>query len=281
MSAGSSADITLATLSCQSDKASITVGEHMALNCTGDLPSGFMSERSDFKLQEHQKYHLKLFKFKTTEPAQHSLDFTIYFPGDYKISDMIITDGTGKINLTGAGIKVESVIKPPNDGKPPEPFGFLLPITITTPVYYYLVFVAAILSSIIYSIFKLKRLSYYKKLKEKLKTYNSPVAADTQFYKSIRTAEKAEYPLEQIEQAFRLYNLRSYQLPMFDLPNERISKYFKHNFPQYKNTRLHLMKLLEEFEEMQKKKDLLSLSDKQEFVKKLYRYVESHKGIAE
>ena len=275
----------MSAATCSADKEKLTVGEHTLLTCSGNTNSVFLFEESieklTFKLSEENKYTLKVFKAKSLSPGQISLDFTIYSPGDYKISDFILTDGTSEVSLSGPVLKVESVIKQPSDGKPAEPFGPILPISIATPVYYYLLLTAFILSGVVYAIFKAKRLSYYRKLKEKLNDYNSPVAPDTQFYKSIRIAEKTDYPLEQIEKAFRLYNLRAYQLPLFELTNERILRYFKRNFPQYKSTRSQLIKLLGELEDMQKHSHTLTLMDKQEFIKRLYRYVEANKGLTE
>lgn len=271
----------MSTLSCSSDKEKITVGEHAQISCVGSIDPNFSIEKLEFKLDEANKYILKIFKIKPTSADQYNLDFTIYSPGDYKISDFILTDGGGEVNLSGPNIKVESVVKPSSDGKPVEPFGSILPISIATPMYYYLLLTALIIIGAIYAVFKAKRLAYYKKLKEKLKNFDSPVTADAQFYKSIRVAEKADYPLEQVEKAFRLYNLRAYQLPLFDLSNERILRYFKRNFPQHKITRSQLIKLLGEFEEMQKNSNNLTLADKQEFIKRLYRYVETSRGLAE
>lgn len=263
---------------CRIDKEKITVGDHLLLSCSGNNDPEFLLEKSAFKLTESQKYNIKVFKAKSTGVNEFSLDFTIYSPGDYKLSDLILTDGAKEINLSGSAVKVESVIKPGDDGKPPEPFGSLLPIRIATPIYYYILLIAFVLITGFYAAYRIRRYSYYKKLKEKLKQYNSPVDADTQFYKSLRMVEKAGYPLDQVERAFRLYNLRAYQLPMFDLTNERVLKYFKRNFPQHKNTRLMLHKLLGEFEELQKNNDLTSEA-KSEFIKKLYRYVSAHKGL--
>ena len=114
---------------------------------------------------------------------------------------------------------------------------------------------------------------------DNVQTVNSPQRLPTA--PTPHSGSHAGYPLEQIEKAFRLYNLRTYQLPMFDLSNDRIFKYFKRNFPQYKSTRGHLLKLLEEFEEMQKRRNTLTASDKQELINKLYRYIETNKGLTE
>lgn len=268
----------MSVVNCRIDKEQVTVGDHLLLNCTGDSPPGFSLEKSEFKLNEANKYTVKLLKAEHADSGAFNLDFTVYAPGEYKINELILTDGINEISLNGATIKVESVLKPSEDGKPPEPFGALMPIGIITPVYYYLLLLFFVLVTGLYGAYRMKRHLYYKKLKEKLKQYDSPITVDAQFYKSVRLAEKGNYPLDQIEKAFRLYNLRAYQLPMFELSNERVLKYFRRNFPKHKNTRHSLHKLIGEFDELQKRENL-TFEEKNEFIKKLYRYVDTNKGL--
>ena len=268
----------MSPINCRLDKEKITVGEHLNLSCAGSESQPINMTKAEFKLPETQKYILKVLHASGTE-NNFTLDFTIYAPGDYKISDLVLTDGISDLALAGPAIKVESVLQPSAEGKPPEAFGSILPIGIHTPLYYYLLLTLMILLLAGYSAYRIRRNIYYKKLKEKLTKYNSPIEPDTQFYRSVRLAEKAGYPLEQVEKAFRLYNLRAYQLPMFELNNERILKYFRRNYPQHKNTRQNLNKILGEFEELHKHHEL-SVPDKSEFIKKLHRYVSSHKGHA-
>ena len=268
----------MSAVNCQVNKEKITVGEPLQLTCSGDIDSKFSLEKAEFKLAEINKYTVKLIKINSFNKGEANLDFTIYSPGEYKLSELILTDGLSEINLNGPAVKVESVLKPTSEGKAPEPFGPLLPIGIATPAYYYFFLASFFIVIILYGAYRIKRHLYYKKLKTKLIQHISPIDIDTQFYKSIRLAEKMDYPLDQIEKAFRLYNLRAYELPMFDLSNERILKYFKRNHPRYKNTRLSLQKLLDEFVELQKNNDLL-MEEKNKFVKKLYRFVSTNKGL--
>ena len=268
----------MSPINCRLDKEKITVGEHLNLNCSGSEGTPFAVASAAFKLPDPQKYLLKVLHASGTE-NNFNLDFTIYAAGDYKISDLILTDGTSEMRLSGPAVKVESVLQPSADGKPSEAFGSILPIGIHIPLSYYLLLSLLVVLLAGYSTYRVRRNIYYKKLKEKLTKHSSPLEPDTQFYRSIRLAEKAGYPLEQVEKAFRLYNLRTYQLPMFDLTNERILKYFRRNFPQHKSTRQNLNKILGEFEELQKNREL-SVSDRNEFIKKLHRYVSSHKGRA-
>lgn len=260
-------------LECSANSSKITVGDHILLTCNGSFNSNFIFDKVNFKSNELKKYEVKLLKVISVRENIINFEMTYYSQGEHKLSELVLTDGEHEIELSGSPILVESVIVPKNDGKPTDPFGPILPIRITTPSYYYFSIIFFVLSMILFGVFKLKRFLYYKKLREKLLEYNSPVAPDTQFYKAIRSAEKEHFPIEQIEKAFRLYNLRTYQLPVFELPNNQLIRYFKRNFPGHIQTRNSLSKLLEEFEELGKR-DGLTLYEKNEFIKKLYRYVE-------
>lgn len=271
--------MSLEGLDCKADKVSLTVGDHVSLLCSGNLGDSFLAGQAVFKTAPSNPYHLKLFKIQKNESAGHSIDMTIYTAGQFKISDFIVTDGVNEIKLNGAELKVESVLKPTEDGKPPEPYGAIFPINMSTPFFYYVALISAIILVCIYSVYRLRRVSYYKKLKNRLAQYSSPVEPDTQFYKAIRIAEKSEYPVDLIEKAFRLYNLRTYQLPMFDLTNEKINKYFRRNFPEHKSARIELLKVLNEIDVIKSRDKSLTFNEKKEFIKKLYRYVEINRGI--
>jgi hypothetical protein len=167
------------------------------------------------------------------------------------------------------------------DGKPPKPFDPFFPMSLSIPNVYFLYLLLSILIIIIYSALKLRRLQHYKKLKEKIKNYDSPVAPEVQFYRSVRSAEKLGYPLENLDNAFRLYNLRSYRLPIFDLQDEKLNKYFKYNFPQFKETRIHLFRILADIEKLKKAghPEEEASAAKKDLIAKMYRYVETHRGV--
>lgn len=261
------------------EDAKLTVGRHINLNCSGEMPEGFSYKDANFKLDEAVRSTAKVFSVKSSESGKFSMDFTFYTAGEHPLNKFVLTDGVNEIALNAPSVTVESVLKPTEDGKPQEPFGPVFPVSIQIPVYYFIFVIAVVVLVALFTVFRFKRISYYRKLKAKLKNYSSPLEPDMQFYKSVRMAEKLEYPVDKLEQAFRLYNLRAYQLPLFDLSNDRVMKYFKRNYPQYKSTRLVLHKLLGEFEELNKKSKDLSFQEKQDFVKKLYRYVDKNKGL--
>ncbi len=257
----------------------ITVGRHLNLNCKSLAATNFNFSKAQFKISEKNPYDFKIFGISQKAEGDFVVDFTLYSAGEHQLSQYVLTDGANEVSINAPAVTVASVLPAQQDGKPPQAFGPLFPIAIAVPLYYYILLLAFIVVAVSLAALRIKRLAYYKKLKIKLKDYSSPSDPDTQFYKTIRQAEKSDYPFAQVEQAFRLYNLRTYQIPMFDLSNEKALKYFKYNDPKSKNIRLNLQKILDEFETLQKSYDSLSAEAKQEFVKKLYRYVDKNKGV--
>jgi hypothetical protein len=250
----------------------LTVGQHVYLDCTGEA-TALDTGKAFFK-----NGAVKLFKAESDSQAL-KIDMTFYTAGVHDLGKLVLTDGSTEVTLGGPQITVESVLQPGPDGKPPEGFDSIFPLALNVPLAYWLYLAGAILLVAVYLIIKGKRLAYYSKLKAGLVKYSSPVEPDTQFYKAVRAAEKAGYPLEQLEKAFRLYNVRAYKLPLFELPDEKIQRYFRRNYPEQKNTRIALQKILNEFSELAAKKESVAPEQKNELVKKIYRYVEKNRGL--
>lgn len=275
------------TVSCQleisevkgMDVNKITVGQHLYLKCDGIWDRSFEFNKTQIKTSEEQKYSIKALQAGANKKGGFDLDFTLYSAGDFQFQEFMITDGVREINLGPQKFQVASVITPPEDGKPPEPFGPILPLKLTWPTYYFvsfLIFVGLILFALI---LKLRRRARYKKLIDGLKIYNSTIDPDLQIYKSIRVAEKSNYPIADLEKYFRLYVLRVFQVPMFDLNNKQTIRFFKKRKSIYKKERLVVQKFLDEFEELSKKSESLSAAEKLEFVNKIYRFVDQTSQI--
>ena len=259
------------------ENGKMTVGRHMLLSCKGSSSESFDFSKAAFAPEA--KNLIQLFSLKSQSADAFAMDVTLYTTGKINLSDYKLTDGVNEIVLNAAPITVESVLKQPEDGKPQEPFGPILPIPINIPQIYYLYLAAVVLLTALYLFLKARRLRYYRKLKNNLSQYQSPIDPESQFYRAIRTAEKEGYPLPELEKAFRLYGLRSYKLPLFELSNDRVIKYFKRNYPEFKETRIQLQKLLGEFE-MLGKNPAVDSERKSELVKKMYKFVDHHKGIS-
>ena len=275
------------TVSCQleisevkgMDANRITVGQHLFLKCDGIWDQSFEFNKAQIKTSEEQKYTIKVLQAGANKKSGFDLDFVLYSAGDYQFQEFIITDGVREINLGPQKFQVASVITPPEDGKPPEPYGSVLPLSLTWPTYYFISFLILLALLLLALILKLRRRARYKKLIDGLKKYNSTVSPDLQIYKSIRVAEKSNYPIADLEKHFRLYVLRVFQVPMFDLNNKQIVRFFKKRKAMHKKERLSVQKFLDEFEELHKKNDSLSTAERLEFVNKIYRFVDQTSQI--
>ena len=258
----------------------MTVGRHLLLNCKSDTSfDAFDLAKLSIKSASHDPITYKVFSIQKTATDQLTIDMTFYKAQEIQPTEFVLFDGVNEHQINASVIKVESVLQPTQDGKPPEPFGSIFPISQSIPLSYYIIVLGAVLLAGLYSFFKIKRLNYYRKLKEKLSAHDSPTDPDVQFYRTLRAAEKVSYPLGTLDHAFRLFCLRTYRIPMFDLADEKAIRYFKHNSPELKNVRLHLQKLLLELDELKLREPQLTFSDKSEFVKKLYRFVDQSRKV--
>jgi len=132
---------------------------------------------------------------------------------------------------------------------------------------------------------RLRRLAQERELRVKLRDYQSPLAPDTQIYRSLRLAEKAGYPLPDLEKAFKIYLLRSYQVPFFDLTETAAMAYFKRQWPQLKEVRVSAGKILNEFSDLKKKgvgaesEQEKEKNDHSELLQKIFRFIDQTEKV--
>jgi hypothetical protein len=126
---------------------------------------------------------------------------------------------------------------------------------------------------------RVRRAARFARLIADLQQYRSSMTPDMQFYKTLRQEEKQGYPLVPLENAFRLYVLRTFQVPMFALNNRQILQFFKKRKPAFKTERQQLDRLLSEFEELKKSKIEISPEDKSELLHKMYRFVDRTQNL--
>lgn len=255
----------------------LTVGRHVVLNCRTAVPAALDLKTAQLHADPAEPDLVRLFSMEGGG-SQFRIELTFYRAGEHPLETLVLEDGVNGLQLTGAPVKVESVLRPPADGKPQQPFGPVLPFTIGTPLLYYgiLLLILALLGA--WAGARFRRLAYYRRLRAGMESYKSPVEPDSQFYRAVRAAEKTGYPAAQLEKAFRVYMLRAYHLPMFDLPDQRVLRYFRHNLPKYKSTRQALQKVLGEFETLRSRPETPP-AERAQFVKKLYRFVDSNRGV--
>lgn len=260
------------------DVKGITVGQHLILTCEGMWDQSFEFNKAQIVMSEQGKYTARVLKAGANKKGGFDLDFTLYSAAEYDFPELVISDGVREISLGPQKFQVASVIVPPAEGKKPEPFGPVLPLSLVWPTSYFITFFIGLALLLFALILQLRKRARYRKLMDGLKHYDSTMDPDLQIYKSIRVAEKQGYPLVDLERHFRLYVLRVFRVPMFDLNNKQIIRFFKKRKPNYKKERASIQKFLDEFEELGKKTDF-SQPEKVEFVNKIYRFVDQTRDI--
>ncbi|MBC7420385.1 MAG: hypothetical protein H7328_06610 [Bdellovibrio sp.] len=253
----------------------MTVGRHVLINCEGDWDQSFNFTQAFIKLEENQKYVVKVLKAEARSVASFDVDFTFYQPGTYQFQEFILSDGTNEIQLGAQQFQLNSVVEKTADGKPPQPFGPLFPLTIPWPPIYAILLVALLVTGLVNLIYQLRRRARFKRLIDSLKTYDSSVGPDVQFYKTMRNLEKNSYPIDEMEKAFRLYALRVYQIPLFDLNNRQSLNFLRKRRPEIKKQRVVLQKFLGDFEELAIKASGPTAEERLHVAKRLYRFVDN------
>lgn len=261
----------------------MTVGRHLLMNCEGNWDKSFDFTKATVKLEDTNKYILKVLKAEARTVSSFDLDLTTYVAGNAQIPEMILTDGVHEISLGSQKFQTKSVLKPPQQGQtqePQKPFGYIFPLRLEWPTVYFVMAAAALVLFLVALIFQLRRAARFAKLIADLKEYNSSIEPDLQFYKSLRILEKQDYPIDELEKSFRLYVLRAFGVPMFVLNQRQIINFMKKRKPQFKTERQQIDKLLSEFDEINNKKaEKISAEAKQELIHKLYRFVDRTQSL--
>lgn len=254
------------------EPAQLTVGRHALLKCEGDWGKTFDFTKAQIILDEKQPYAIKALKAEARDLSHFDVDITFHQAGQFQWPQLLITDGTQQIDLGAQRFIVQSVLKPGPDGKPPEPFGAILPLSLEWPIFYFLVLLSFVAIGVAWSVLYARYRLKMKKLIEGLKKYNSNIDPDLQFYKTIRQLEKQQYPLQDLEKAFSLYVLRTFQVPVFDLTTPQLFRFIKKFRPQAIQIRPALKRIYGEFETL--KNDHDSFEQRQDLLKRLYRFVD-------
>lgn len=255
----------------------ITVGRHVFFTCTGDYDKLFnFSSAHVLATNEKDNLKIKIYKAEARSANQFDVDLVFYSAGEFKFNELMITDGTLQISLGEQNFIVQTVIEQSKEGKTPEPFGPVLPLKLSWPVNYFLILLGIILVLVIGIVSGIRKRYRYRQLLAKLKDYESSISPDLQFYKSIRKSEMTGLKTADLENSFRLYILRRFNAPSFDLKNASLLRFIKKNSPWLKKERLEIKKILEDIQSI---KD--SDTDKKLLIKKMYHFVDSCEQLSQ
>ena len=259
------------------EKDILTVGRHFYLNCEGLRDPAFDFSKATVMLDENSKNTIKVFKIEARNANSFDVDLVLYVAGELKSPSFKITDGSREIDLGAQDFKVKTVIeqagKPPE--KPPEPFGYMIS-QLHWPWQYsaglLLFFVLVLASVLAYFLNKMK----WRGRIERLKNYDSPIQADSQFYKELRKIEKKDYPIFDLEKICKVYILRSFKIPVFELTHKQSISFLKSKLPRLKNERRLMYNLLKDLELLKNiKNNDTDLEKRKKFIDQFYRFVDA------
>lgn len=251
----------------------LTVGRHFFLTCEGSWDKAFDFTKAQFLTDEQTKFVFKLFKAEARSTEIFEVDMTLYAAGKVQFPDMIITDGTLQISMGQQTFEVVSVLpKPdPQAKEPPKPFGFAIS-NLHWPMAYTLIFAALLLAVIVQAIMLAARSQRWKRLAEVVLAYDSVQTADNQFYKTIREIEKKDYPIAEIEKAAKVYILRRFGVPIFNLDLKETISFIKKRHPQLKELRRQVYNIVKDIEILSKDANITT-EQKTKFIRRFYEFI--------
>lgn len=251
----------------------LTVGRHFFLTCEGEWDKSFDFTKAQFLTDEQTKFVFKLFKAEARSTESFEVDMTLYAAGKVQFPNMIISDGTLQISMGQQTFEVVSVLpKPdPQAKEPPKPFGFAIS-SLHWPMAYTLIFAALILAVIVQAIMLAARSQRWKRLAEVVLAYDSVQAPDNQFYKTIREIEKKDYPIAEIEKATKVYILRRFRVPIFNLDLKETISFIKKRHPQLKELRRQVYNIVKDIELLSKDANITT-EQKTKFIRRFYEFI--------
>jgi hypothetical protein len=256
------------------EKETLTVGRHFYLNCEGTWDRDFDFSKAFVVLDESTKNTIKVFKIEARNTNTFDVDLVLYVAGDIQTTQFKMTDGEKTIDLGAQNFKVKSVL-PEQKEKPPEPYGYALsqlswPWQYSAAVLVVFLFVlASVLLTIAYKVKWRGRI-------DRLKNHDSPLSADSQFYKEIRKAEKNEFPISELERISKTYILRSYRVPVFELSLRQTISFIKKIHPRLKAERRQIYLLLIDIDVLKKQSDF---EKRKKFVDQCYRLIDQTEDL--
>lgn len=262
----------------------LTVGRHFILSCQGSWDKSFDLVNAQVSLAEVDPLVYKVFKVEARSTQTLDIEMTGYTAGPLNMAGATLKlDAQNYFLTVKKPIEFKSVIeKPENPQETPKPFGFALAQLPWPAIYTFAFFgllfigVASVIQNII---FKQKM----KRLKSVVQSYESVQTPENQFYKLIRAAEKKDFPLSEIHQAFRIYLLRRFQVAVFDLSPSEVAQAVKINFPKLKDLRRKVYNWLFDLKSLEIKNLTapLSLQQREQHIQQMYAFVELCEKVEE
>lgn len=257
----------------------LTVGDRFTWACEGSLPNLDIS-KTELRLEEADKYKLKLFRIQKGENGTLLLDVTSYVVGDHTIKAAQLVDAENSVLLGDLKFTVSSVQDPKEPIK--EPFGPVPPVR-----FFPILFVVLIASAVVILLIPvfsswLKR-RRRRKLMEKLDARSFQYAAFPELHRELRAQQRQYLFLTDpgaegnederklvfgmLKETFQTYVSRQFRLPAFTWKAGRVMQTVAQETRLRENALKELGTTLREIERADKDPSKLTSRDLFQLVK--------------
>lgn len=262
----------------------LTVGHVFYFNCDGDWPA-LNKESLELRLEEADKYKLKLLDFEFTSKTSAKLTVTSYKAGTHQLKAVQMVDAENSVVLNELQFHVQSVLNPQEPEA--EPYGPMGPLNIGLPLWFPLAILLVLFALIGLFGYRWKLRREKKKLLAEMRVNESAQDPYFQFYQSLRKIQRgfsgAELPAselqahyESLNQAYKIYLARQFEVPTLKWSERKILSDLKKNHRAfYQEYRLEVRKALAELARAGKISDKLSAKDLEQLLALLRRQVDS------
>lgn len=233
------------------EEANLTVGRPFLLVCDGEWPDLNLTSL-ELRLSEEDKYKLNLLKIEKKSGSSYELLVTSHKAGAIEVKAAQLIAGETSVVLSDLKFEVQSVLK--EEQQPPqEPYGPMGPLVLGYPYWIWIALVLVVASIAAFVFFKVKSRIQRRKWLEDMRLHDSALTPIAQLGKSLRIAQRnlvmtTEF-LHHLERDYKFFLARQYEIPTFQLKNNRILKDLKrHHRDVYDNFREEIQKIFAELE---------------------------------
>ena len=277
----------------------LSVGRHFTLKCSGEWSKEFDFSQAAFVAEGINPLQLKVFASQAVDIESFEIDATVYAPMSIQSGSVMLSDSKNQILLNHDQIKIESIQSATESNGaqagPPKPYGFFIG-KMDWPLFYGIVVASMIAVVVGLILIGVNRRRYWRKLELGLREYDSPLAPDSQAYRTLRVIEKSIRQLDkntdqkivsethsQLQNCIYLYILRRYQVPIFQLKNmasnRKLNSFLKARWPRLKNQRRQIFHFMNDLSALQIVNPAEQNASMQKIMKRFYEFIESSETL--
>ncbi|MEZ0393245.1 MAG: hypothetical protein ACAH59_13580 [Pseudobdellovibrionaceae bacterium] len=269
-----------------SEAKTLTVGQVFYLNCEGEWPA-LQKKSLELRLEEADRYKLKLLDFEFTSKTEAQLKVTSYKVGQHQLKAVQLVDSENSVVLSDLDFTIQSVMNPQQPVT--EPFGPFGPLALKLPLWFPLtvLLLFAILLGVAVNRWRIRREK--RRLLLDMRLTESAQEPIFQFYQTIRKQQRA-YPafsgheptpeetqnfIAALNESYKIYLARNFEVPTLKWSERKILSDLKKNHRAfYTEFRLEVRKALAELNRALNSKTKMTAQDSQQLLNLLRRHVD-------